>query len=325
MSLIKVKARGQSADFETEIGGTTKNIIINGAMSVNQRVATSGITSGYFVDRFQLSGCSASAVITSSTPTEFPTAITVSATSGNPIILQKIESKNTKHLSGKVVTASFYAKNISNATTLYTSLQYAGSADSFGSTTTISEQNLGNLTNDWVRYSASWTVPAGGLNGLSLNILCAGSSTFTMGVTGVQLEVGSSATDFEHLPFAEELRLCQRYFCKSAPYSFLPDHNYDPDSVVVLVDMANGLMRSSRIYFPVKMRATPTITQLRAGTGFASSNGQWAWYQSGTWIFYAFNSGNANEDGFCAHGSVSGAGDGNAYWTHAAWKAEAEL
>tara|TARA_R110000822_G_scaffold303424_2_gene428071 strand:+ start:120 stop:1061 length:942 start_codon:yes stop_codon:yes gene_type:complete len=189
-----------------------RNLIINGAMSINQRAATSGITSGYFVDRFQLSGVSASAVITSSTPTEFPTAITVSATSGNPIILQKIESKMVQHLSGKVVTVSFYAKNISNATTLYTSLQYAGSADNFGSTTTISEQNLGNLTTDWVKYTASWTVPAGGLNGLSLNILCAGSSTFTMGVTGVQLEVGDTATDFEHRSYGEELSLCQRYY-----------------------------------------------------------------------------------------------------------------
>ena len=206
MALIKTNARGQSSNLGR------RNLIINGAMSINQRAATSGITSGYFVDRFQLSGVSASAVITSSTPTEFPTAITVSATSGNPIILQKIESKMVQHLSGKVVTVSFYAKNISNATTLYTSLQYAGSADNFGSTTTISEQNLGNLTTDWVKYTASWTVPAGGLNGLSLNILCAGSSTFTMGVTGVQLEVGDTATDFEHRSYGEELSLCQRYY-----------------------------------------------------------------------------------------------------------------
>ena len=188
------------------------NLIINGDMAINQRGATSGVTSGYFVDRFTLSGCSASAVITSNTPTEFPTAITVSATSGNPIVTQKIESKNVQHLSGKVVTASFFAKNVSNATTLYASLQYAGGADDWSSSTTISEQNLGTLSSDWVKYTASWTVPSGGLNGLQLNILCAGSSTFTMGVTGVMLQEGSVATPFEHRSFKEELDLCSRYF-----------------------------------------------------------------------------------------------------------------
>ena len=191
------------------------NLIINGDMAVNQRGATSGVTSGFFVDRFSLSGCSASAVITSSTPTQFPKAITVSATSGNPIVTQKIESKNLQHLSGKVVTVSFFAKNVSNATTLFVSLQYAGGVDNWSSSTTISEQNLGNLTSDWVKYTASWTVPSGGLNGLQLNILCSGTSTFTMGVTGVQLEEGSVATPFQFKKFADQMSDCQRYYVRA--------------------------------------------------------------------------------------------------------------
>ena len=199
------------ASLENTFVSGRKNLIMNGDMRVQQR-GTASVTSGYFVDRFTLSSCSASAVLTSSTPTEFPTAISVSATSGNPVITQRIESKNCQGLSGQTVTASFYAKNISNATTLYAKLQYAGGADSWGSSTTISEQNLGTLSGSWVKYTASWTVPAGGLNGLALGILCAGSSTFTMGVTGVQLEVGSTATDFEHRSYGEELALCQRYF-----------------------------------------------------------------------------------------------------------------
>ena len=31
-------------------------------------------------------------------------------------------------------------------------------------------------------------------------------------MTGIQLEVGRNATDFEHRPYGEELALCQRYF-----------------------------------------------------------------------------------------------------------------
>lgn len=252
MALIKLNTRSIPDDAVTpakvsqDLG--RRNLIINGAMAVQQR-GTSSVTSGYFVDRFRLSGCSASAVITSNTPTDFPTAITVSATSGNPIVTQRIESKNVQHLSGKVVTASFFAKNVSNATTLYVSLQYAGSADSFGSTTTITEHNLGSLTSDWVKYTASWTVPSGGLNGLALNILCAGSSTFTMGVTGVQLEVGSSATDFEYRPIAEELALCQRYYERIDP----------PDRQQGKIHNSGNTQMHFILPYKVQKRTTPSV------------------------------------------------------------------
>ena len=33
-------------------------------------------------------------------------------------------------------------------------------------------------------------------------------------ITGIQLEVGSSASDFEHRSIVEELNLCYRYFIK---------------------------------------------------------------------------------------------------------------
>ena len=242
------------------------NMIINGSMAINQRGATSGVTSGYFVDRFSLSGCSASAVITSSTPTEFPTAITISATSGNPIVTQKIESKNVQHLSGKVVTVSFFAKNVSNATTLYVSLQYAGSADNFGSTTTISEQNLGNLTTDWVKYTASWTVPSGGTNGLQLNILCSGTSTFTMGVTGVMLQEGSVATPFQHRSFGEELALCHRYFWQGA-FPADSGYIYSDDKLAAI---------GNQFSFPTTMRATPTVAIITAATYTSSAHYGWS-------------------------------------------------
>ena len=289
-----------------------RNLIINGAMAVNQRGATSGVTSGYFVDRFTLSGCSASAVITSSTPTQFPTAITVSATSGNPIVTQKIESKNVQHLSGKVVTASFFAKNVSNATTLYASLQYAGSADNWGSSTTISEQNLGTLSSDWVKYTASWTVPSSGLNGLQLNILCAGSSTFTMGVTGVQLEVGEQATPFEMLSYGETLRLCQRYF----------SHSGDP--------VNNGFVHSNYLSthafanfsFPVPMRTSPTVTM--------ASSGRYYYSVGASKTINSFNSQNISNHNFQHYISGSGwtAGDAGHVDTDSGvrfYEADAEL
>lgn len=251
-----------------------RNRIINGNMIINQRGTTSGITSGYFVDRWTLSGCSTSATLSSSLPTGFSAGISITATAGNPIAIQKIESVNCSDLSGRNVTLSFYAKNISNATTLYASLAYAGSADSFGSTTTISEQNLGTLTTGWVRYTYTWTnLPSGVTNGLALNLLCAGTGTFTMGITGVQLEVGNAPTPFEFRHYGAELTLCQRYF----------------NSFTVLaggqrqwIAGYGGATSVSPIHSFTPLRATPTVTLTNAGnTQYYSTLGS-GWVYSTT-------------------------------------------
>jgi len=242
-----------------------RNRIINGNMAINQRGVTSGITSGYFVDRWTLSGCSTSATLTSSLPTGFSSGISISATSGNPIAIQKVEAKNCSDLSGRNVTLSFYAKNISNATILYASLAYATASDNFGSTTTISEQNLGTLTSDWVRYTYTWTNLASGvLNGLALNLLCAGTGTFSMGITGVQLEVGNAPTPFEFRHHTTELALCQRYYWKMARGTG------EPYGATGNTTAANAIW--SQFSLPVTMRATPTVTIY--GTWAVANTGQ---------------------------------------------------
>ena len=64
----------------------------------------------------------------------------------------------------------------------------------------------GSVTlNQWAAYSGSAQTPANTSTWYTTN-----DATFE--ITGVQLEVGSTATDFEHRTFAEELKLCQRYF-----------------------------------------------------------------------------------------------------------------
>ena len=67
----------------------------------------------------------------------------------------------------------------------------------------------------------------------------------TLEFTGVQLEVGSVATDFEHRSFGQELLACERYFQKAKGY----------------VGASNGHWISLR----PTMRATPTAT-VNSGT-----------------------------------------------------------
>ena len=74
-------------------------------------------------------------------------------------------------------------------------------------------------------------------------------------VTGVQLEVGDTATDFEHRSFADELARCQRYY--QVLDSSLSNGAY--------YRYCNAFMSASNAaqgtyHFPVEMRATPTLT-----------------------------------------------------------------
>ena len=73
----------------------------------------------------------------------------------------------------------------------------------------------------------------------------------TLELTGVQLEVGSVATDFEHRSFGQELALCQRYF-----------ERINVDSSEIYFFGVNQFGSGGRIThdFKVTKRAIPTMT-----------------------------------------------------------------
>ena len=103
----------------------------------------------------------------------------------------------------------------------------------------------GSSENAWAAYSGTAKVP-----NMASTWLTAGASTFDL--TGLQVEVGSVVTDFEHRTFAQELLLCRRYFViwksKNA------NKDYIMSAKVEDADDANTAYETS-----VQMRSTPTI------------------------------------------------------------------
>ncbi|BAQ92291.1 putative carbohydrate binding domain containing protein [uncultured Mediterranean phage uvMED] len=72
-------------------------------------------------------------------------------------------------------------------------------------------------------------------------------------ITGIQLELGSVATDFEHRSFAQELQLCHRY------YQQYPESTGDGYGVIFNGYIPNSTTVQGGLFFP-EMRSSPTIS-----------------------------------------------------------------
>ena len=93
-------------------------------------------------------------------------------------------------------------------------------------------------------------------------------------LTGVQLEVGDQATNFEHLPFDVQLRRCQRYF------QLFNDGSYDNEGLF------NGtLYTTSTLYGYI-----PLQTPMRAGPALYEVTG------TNYWVAYTNGSNNTFDD-----------------------------
>ena len=90
-------------------------------------------------------------------------------------------------------------------------------------------------------------------------------------LTGVQLEVGNTATPFEHRSFADELARCQRYFQKSYNYSVAPG----TATTVGMLHLRKNSISSGITDFVIRlhppMRANPTAVIYSTSDG-ASGN-----------------------------------------------------
>ena len=101
-------------------------------------------------------------------------------------------------------------------------------------------------------------------------------------ITGVQLEVGSVATDFEHRSFAQELRLCQRYFQKSFNQGVTPAVDLDKCVYMIVRPYTNQYVEAINTDLVVEMRSQPTVTFYPTSSSGSGSVGQISYYD-GSW------------------------------------------
>jgi len=97
---------------------------------------------------------------------------------------------------------------------------------------------------DIMAQKSAWATDGGYFRAVTgqSNFMDSTSNEFFL--TGVQMEIGDTATNFEKITFAENERLCFRY--------------YQSEDFATLMGSASGAVSTPRITFPIKMRVAPT-------------------------------------------------------------------
>ena len=207
-----------------------------------------------------------------------------SEASGDYFLLQhRFEGNNVEHLqygsaNAKTVTVSFWAKS-SLTGTFAGALRDGGSySTSYIFEYTISSANTWEYKTVTISGATSGTWLTGTSVGAELSFALGGGSDFdgtagawqstndfitssanrlvntngaTLYITGVQMEAGTTATDFENLQYGQQMQLCQRYF-----YSLGGTAAYEFMAHGMFVGTVNTLLRAE---LPVKMRSAPTL------------------------------------------------------------------
>lgn len=144
-----------------------------------------------------------------------------------------------------------------------------------------------STTNSWI--SSNVLNVTGGVNVIS-------TSGATFYITGVQIEIGSSATLFERRSFQTELALCHRYYWKSTY------NNSGAGWPGILGNCYTQAYYGISFNLPSRMRAVPTITVVNVNSWYKSNV---ATNYPAVWI--------ASADGFVLFVLSSGAGNVQAY------------
>ena len=252
---------------------SNRNLIINGAMQVWQRgtSVTGAGSSGYSTaDRWQHNASGGSLDLSQQSlalgQTDIPQQIKhfmrISCTTGNNNagMWQKVEDVTSAQ---GTVTVSFYAKGTNPNGGVF-ELNIRQNYGSSGSTEDEQNETF-SVTSSWQRFtftinltSLSGKTIAGGDDYIWVYFKQPSADTstnaWTLDFTGVQLEVGDTATPFEHRSYGEELAKCQRYY-----------ERIEAGASASYIGFSAGTIYGSGTYLghftaSVPMRATPAFS-----------------------------------------------------------------
>jgi hypothetical protein len=278
-----------SAQIPANVAG--KNFVINGGMDIAQRGTSLTGVNGYSLDRWLVNGFGTNSNISvgqyliSTLIPGLRYYMRVAPTTSNTQnfwISQSLETHEVIRLASKQVTLSFYHRMpfaftgtwsaaVSFSTGTDANLHYPAAS------TTIFAENLSG-TAAWQRYTKTFTVPA---NATSLAIQLQSTnnvlSTAMFDLTGVQLEIGSVATDFSRAggDIQGELAKCQRYYSTSIATGFtitdFSGMNQGSSSAVAWCSPGSTNDAFTNIQYPVPMRSAPTFNIYSAGNRTSGS------------------------------------------------------
>jgi len=141
----------------------------------------------------------------------------------------------------------------------------------------------------------------------------------------VQLEVGDTATPFEHRSYGDELARCQRYFEKDF------SQGTTPAAGLALPDRKTGIAFATNnfgvtIEFAVTKRTSPTVVVYRGNNAGSSASGTVNRYTGSVWLEKSASGGGRLTDRYCNRDFVdSGLTTGYAYILQYSFTADAEL
>ena len=273
-------ATGATGAAGADGASSGRNKFINGNFDVWQR-GTSRTTSGFASDRWRLGIIGNSQATFSQqsftlgqtevpfNPRFYQRAVVTAGSDANSYVLFNQRIENVRTFQGETVTVSFWAKADAAKDFALEPYQFFGTGGSPSAAVPITPQTI-TLSTTWTKYTKTFSIPS--ITGKTLGTdpnsswlgfffwLDAGSNwnsragslgnqSGTFDFAQIQVETGTTATDFETEALGITVEKCQRYFVTLgvAGSGYATGNNQTASAVATVT-------------LPTRMRAVPTVT-----------------------------------------------------------------